>query len=122
MTRDKPVTEDLRSRPDHADLAGHPRNVAFVMLGQRFHLGEAYGFGRKGERGRIHLVRLSDGLALCRARFSADLLFQLSPTGSLTCASCLRAAARRVHQKFQPRPASGAAPTRTRSRRKSWQR
>ncbi|MDR6219041.1 hypothetical protein [Deinococcus soli (ex Cha et al. 2016)] len=104
---------DLPAQPStHADLAATPREEAFAVLAQRHHLREPHGFtAPQGRTGRTHLAHAGTGKLLCSARTTStqDLLV----TGPLTCSSCIRQVAKRVHRKFRP---AGS------SRRPAWQR
>ncbi|WP_027483176.1 hypothetical protein [Deinococcus pimensis] len=91
---------DLAAAPAHADLAALPPEAAFSELARRYHRREPVAFRRGGRAGRVHLVRVSDGQPVCRAKLAPPAPGELSATGPLTCPGCARLVAKAVHRTF----------------------
>ncbi|QFP77002.1 hypothetical protein DAAJ005_11485 [Deinococcus sp. AJ005] len=98
-----------RAAPQHADLQELPFKHACAEIAARHHLSEPHAF-QLAPGGATHLVRLSDGAALCGR---GPQLYTGEPQviGPLTCRRCVQAVARRLKSSLGRR-ASRVTPTR----------
>ncbi|MBB6017465.1 hypothetical protein ACFP9V_18430 [Deinococcus radiopugnans] len=99
-----------RTAPQHTDLADLPFDQACREIAARHHLKEPHAF-QLAPGGVTHLVRLSDGAALCGR---GPRVYAEAPqvTGPLTCRGCAGAVARRLKGSLGRR-AARVTPTRT---------
>ncbi|SMB83351.1 hypothetical protein [Deinococcus hopiensis] len=104
-----PAALRARAVPQHADLAALPFEQACAEIAARHHLKAPHAF-QLAPGGATHLVRLSDGQALCGR---GPRLYAGVPgvTGPLTCRGCVQAVARRL-QGSLGRRAARVTPTR----------
>ncbi|GGL87901.1 hypothetical protein GCM10010840_27420 [Deinococcus aerolatus] len=95
--------------PQHADLRDLPFEQACAEIAARHHFSGPYAF-QLAPGGATHLVRLSDGAALCGR---GPQLYAEEPQviGPLTCRRCVQAVARRLKGSLGRR-ASRVTPTR----------
>ncbi|ACO47980.2 hypothetical protein DEDE109153_09330 [Deinococcus deserti] len=92
-----------RATPTHTDLAALPFDQACAEIAARHHLSEPHAF-QLAPGGATHLVRLSDGQALCGR---GPQVYAEAPqvTGPLTCRACVQAVARRLKSSLGRRAA-----------------
>jgi len=101
VSRDRrPADLGAAGAPTHADLGGLPTAEAFAELARRHHRREPVAFRSGGRSGKRHLVRVTDGQPLCRAKLGPAEPGDLSVIGPLTCPSCARLVAKAVHRSF----------------------
>lgn len=83
-----------RAAPQHTDLQTLPFEQACAQIAARHHLSEPHAF-QLAPGSAVHLVRLSDGAALCGR---GPQLYAEAPqvTGPLSCRRCVQAVARRL--------------------------
>ena len=93
----------IRMAPAHTDLADLPFEVACVEIAARHRLKEPHAF-QLAPGGAVHLVRLSDGEALC-GRGPRVYAGAVQVTGPLTCRACVKAVARRLRSSVGRRAA-----------------
>lgn len=98
-----------RMAPEHTDLMGLPFEAACEEIASRHRLKEPYAF-QLAPGGAVHLVRLSDGEALC-GRGPKVYAGAAQVTGPLTCRACVKAVARRLRSGLGRR-AARVTPTR----------
>ncbi|GGO40317.1 hypothetical protein GCM10008949_49720 [Deinococcus humi] len=98
-----------RTAPPHADLQELPFEQACAEIAARHHLSEPHAF-QLAPGGARHLVRLSDGAALC-GRGPQRYAEAPQVTGPLTCRRCVQAVARRLKSSLGRR-ARRVTPTR----------
>ncbi|MFC4640318.1 hypothetical protein [Deinococcus hohokamensis] len=98
-----------RTTPAHTDLAQLPFEQACAELAARHRLAEPHAF-QLAPGGAVHLVRLSDGQALCGR---GPQVYAAPPqvTGPLSCRACIQAVARRLKSSLGRR-AARLTPTR----------
>lgn len=98
-----------RTAPEHTDLAQLPFEEACAAIAARHRLTEPHAF-QLAPGGATHLVRLSDGEALCGR---GPQVYAAAPqvTGPLTCRACVKAVARRLKSSLGRR-AARVTPTR----------
>lgn len=98
-----------RMVPAHTDLVDLPFEEACVEIASRHRLKEPHAF-QLAPGGVVHLVRLSDGEALC-GRGPHVYAGAAQVTGPLTCRACVKAVARRLRRSVGRR-AARVTPTR----------
>jgi len=105
-----PAALRARGAPEHADLADLPFEEACAEIAARHHLRAPHAF-QLAPGGATHLVRLSDGQALC-GRGPQVYAGVPEVTGPLTCRGCTQAVARRLKGSLGRR-ATRVTPTRS---------
>ncbi|MBB5363717.1 hypothetical protein [Deinococcus humi] len=98
-----------RTAPPHADLQELPFEQACAEIAARHRLSEPHAF-QLAPGGATHLVRLSDGAALC-GHGPKRYVEAPQVTGPLTCRRCVQAVARRLKSSLGRR-ARRVTPTR----------
>lgn len=99
----------IRMAPVHGDLVDLPFEAACMEIASRHRLKEPHAF-QLAPGGAVHLVRLSDGEALC-GRGPQVYAGSVQVTGPLTCRACVKAVARRLRRSVGRR-AARVTPTR----------
>ena len=92
-----------RTAPEHADLTELPFEQACMEIGARHRLKEPYAF-QLASGGAVHLVRLSNGEALC-GRGPKVYAGGVQVTGPLSCRACVKVVALRLRSSLGRRVA-----------------